>query len=71
MTRRSGYLHPGRIPDQVVDLLEIDGGWLTSDGIAADLRAKPESVERALFRLRKANRVNSRRRDIRFEWSVS
>lgn len=73
MNRRSGYLHRGRIPDRVVDLLEVDGGWLTRDGIAVALRAKPDSVYRALLRLRKADRVRSRQWDaqVRSEWRLS
>lgn len=59
-------LHRGKTPERIVDLLETDGGWLTIQGIATDLRTKTETVQRALFRLRRAGRV--RARQIR-QWS--
>lgn len=61
-------LHRGKTPERIVDLLEIDGGWLTKDGIATDLRTKPETVERALFRLRRAGRVRARQIQRWSEW---
>lgn len=66
-----GTMHRGRIPDQIVDLLQIDGGWLTPDGIALDLRANPETVQRALFRLRKRGEVKSRPVGGYLEWRAA
>jgi predicted transcriptional regulator len=47
-------------PDRIVDLLDIDGGWLTVDGIADRLGISPTTASRALYRLRNAGLVESR-----------
>ena len=44
----------------VLDLLELDGGWLTAEGLALDLGFDPETVDRTLYRLRQKNLVQSR-----------
>lgn len=54
-------MHSNGIPVRLLDLLETDGGWLTVDGIAVGLDVKPESVSRALYRLRNTGLVESRR----------
>lgn len=71
MGRRLGGIHPGGVPDRTLDLLSIDGGWLTVQGIAQDLSAKPPTVEKALWRLRKRGRVVSRWRESSMEWRVA
>lgn len=67
-----------RTYDRTRDLLFLDGGWLTSEGIAVDLGCDPATVERALRRLRREGLVESRlvglasadrrNRDKRTEW---
>lgn len=54
-------LHTKGIPARMLDLLETDGGWLTVHGLAHELEANPESVERALWRLRLKGLVECRR----------
>ena len=44
----------------LLDLLELDGGWLTSEGLALDLGFDPQTVDRTLYRLRQKNLVESR-----------
>lgn len=48
------------IPSRILDLLETDGGWLTVAGIAMELNANEESVDRALYRLRQRGQVQHR-----------
>lgn len=67
-----------RTYDRARDLLFLDGGWLTSDGIAADIGRDPVTVERALRRLKQEGLVecrlvelasaDRRNRDKRMEW---
>lgn len=53
-------LHDGHLPARIVDYLFLDSGWLTAEGIALVLIAKPESVKRSLLRLRGMGFVESR-----------
>lgn len=71
MGRKLGGIHPGSVPDRTLDLLSIDGGWLTVQGIALDLSAKQPTVEKALWRLRRRGRVQSRWRDSALEWRAN
>ncbi len=66
------------------DILETDGGWLTSEGVAVAGGLNPKSVNRSLYRWRKRGFVESRlielslnrsgtrpaRIDTRTEWRV-
>lgn len=55
-----GQVVPGGLPDRVLTELGFDGGWLTVDGVAELLHADRFHVDRTLFRLRSAGRVESR-----------
>lgn len=45
-------LHSNGLPARILDVLETDGGWLTTDGVALELGwENTESVYRALSRL--------------------
>lgn len=68
MGRTKGVLHRGSIADRTVDLLRIDGGWLTCEGIALDLGENPRTVNRTLARLRGRGWVLVRPRDRGLEW---
>ena len=47
----------------VMDLLDIDGGWLTLDGISVDLSTrKRKSIQQTLMRLKREGWVESRAR---------
>lgn len=61
---RMGQTVRGSITDTVLDILETDGGWLTSHGIAIDTGFTAKSVEHALFTQRKRGVVESRRVDL-------
>lgn len=68
MVRNRSLNEPGRegmrrggTPAQILDLLEFDRGWLTAAGIAVDLKLSEELVDRCLYRLRKAGRVENRK----------
>jgi hypothetical protein len=54
---KKGETKPGGTPERILDLLEIEHRWLTLAEIAATLEVKEETVDRALYRLRKAGRV--------------
>lgn len=60
-------IQPGFIPDRILDLLRIDGGWLTTEHIAMRLEAQRKSVERALWRLRAAGLVRSRQLELAYK----
>ena len=49
-----------KLRDAVTDLLAVDGGWLTADGIAVDLGANAEAVAKVLRVLRDDGTVVSR-----------
>lgn len=46
--------------DAILDWLNLDGGWLTSDGLALDLGRNRQAVERVLRQLRDEGLVESR-----------
>lgn len=46
--------------DKIIDWLSIDGGWLTAQGLAADLGHSVEMVEKVLRDLRREGVVESR-----------
>lgn len=46
--------------EKLLDWLFVDGGWLTAEGMAADLAHNTDSVERVLRRLRDEGYVESR-----------
>jgi hypothetical protein len=49
------------LPVRVLDVLETDGSWLTTAGVTLMLPdAHQESVEKALFRLRRRGLVDHR-----------
>lgn len=48
------------VTESLLDLLDIDGGWLTSDGIAVALELPVPTVSRTLYRLRGRNLVRYR-----------
>lgn len=66
--RTSGWTKAGYLPERILDLLDIDGGWLTARGIAMDLHAEYDSVNRALFRLRRNGKVRSRFVERMLQW---
>lgn len=49
------------LADRISDLLALDGGWLTADGISVDLECHPESAERSLRQLERDGLVLRRR----------
>lgn len=57
---------PGGAPDQTLDLLQIDGGWLTADYLAHRLNLAPGTVKRSLYRLRNYGCVENRVLDLAF-----
>lgn len=64
-----------KLADQVVDWLSLDGGWLTSEGLAMELDRSVGWMDRVLRRLRSEGVVESRvvelagtHRDQRTEW---
>lgn len=59
-------IKPGGAPDQTLDLLQIDGGWLTCDYMAERLGLAHGTVRRALYTLRKYGCVTSRVVDLAF-----
>lgn len=71
MGRAVGSIHRGSVADRTIDLLRVDGGWLTCEGIALDLGESPQTVSRTLFRLRLRDWVLSRPRDSRLEWRAA
>jgi Mn-dependent DtxR family transcriptional regulator len=48
------------VTENLLDLLDIDGGWLTSAGIADVLQMPEPTVSRTLYRLRTRNLVRYR-----------
>ena len=64
---RWGGLNPSGTPFQVLDKLQIDGGWLTADQMAMELGGRLETVNRALYRLRERGLVKARR--IELTWA--
>lgn len=50
-----------RIGEEILDLLLIEGGWWTIDGITVRLGFNPKSISRTLIRLRHKGQVRSRR----------
>lgn len=65
-----------RVTSNVIDLLEVDGGWLTADGLAMAIGCDPKSAYRVLMRLRDRGVVRSRLvelagRDTRLEWAAA
>lgn len=48
------------VTENLLDLLEIDGGWLTAAGIAVALEIPEPTVSRTLYRLRQRNLVRCR-----------
>jgi hypothetical protein len=53
-----------RVQTNLLDLLEIDGGWWTVGALVLRLNAKHDSVKQALYRLEKSGKVMSRKRDM-------
>lgn len=53
-------LRPYTRTDTILDLLETDGGWLTTSGIAMRLEVNERSLDRRLARLRENGLVRSR-----------
>lgn len=47
--------------DQLVDILETDGGWLRTSSVVELAGGAYDTVQRTLFRLRSSGRVVSRR----------
>lgn len=58
--RTPGRFNARGLPARSLDLLETDGGWLTTAGVALELGAAYESADRALSRLRDRGLVESR-----------
>ena len=52
---------------RIIDLLEVDGGWLTISAITHDMQArfgvKPDTTRRAINRLIANGTLRTRRRD--------
>jgi hypothetical protein len=61
-------LQPGGIPFRALDKLQIDGGWLTCDGLADELGVKWRTMQRALYRLHEKGMVETRR--VPLTWTV-
>lgn len=53
-------LHRGSIPSRLIEALELDGGWLTVEGLALVVAASEASIRRALWRLRRRQEVEHR-----------
>lgn len=73
--RRFGNQEAWKLADELLDRLSLDGGWLTSEGLAMELDRHVESMDRILRRLRREGTVESRivelagtHRDQRTEW---
>ena len=66
------------VPSRALEMLALDGGWLTTDGLWADLpEVERELLRRGLHRLRKRGLVVSRVRESNWpgqpstEWAAS
>lgn len=59
-TRQLARQRAWKLRDEVLDWLELDGGWLTADGLSADLDRNHQSLERTLRILRDEGLVQSR-----------
>lgn len=53
-------LNRGKTPERIVDELALDGGWLTTAGVADLVGAREVTVDRALWRLLKQGLVERR-----------
>ena len=51
-----------KLSDAITDWLDVDGGWLTADGLAEDLGANADAVAKVLRTLRMEGVVESRER---------
>jgi predicted transcriptional regulator len=61
MPMKSGQLTSTGLPARILDVLETDGGWLTTEGVALQVGGRDDSVQRALYRLHDRGLVESRR----------
>ena len=65
------------LADRALDLLDVDGGWLTTAALADRLGGKYESVLRSLMRMRAKGLVRSRpvalrgQRNVMHEWKAT
>lgn len=55
-----GQLTRNGLPARVLDVLETDGGWLTTEGVALQVVGKLDTVRHALYRLQRLGLVESR-----------
>lgn len=76
--RRAGLLPEHyTLPDRIVDLLDIDGGWWTTEALADRLDVSVEHVARSLYRMLYDGRLRRRYREMngleqnRPEWSTT
>lgn len=53
-----------KLTDKVVDIMEIDPGWWTTEGLAHRFGCHPDSVKRVLRQLEDDGRVERRRVDL-------
>jgi hypothetical protein len=60
MSRPPGRLNRRGLPARLLDFLETDGGWLTTDGLAMALDEQRNSVDKALDRLKQRGLVENR-----------
>lgn len=49
------------ITRQILDVLVVDGGWLTLEGITLQVKAHPKSVWRTLYRMHDRGQISQRR----------
>lgn len=57
------------IASRILDVLILDGGWLTLDGITLQVKAHPKSVWRTLFRMQNRGQVEHRRVELASGWN--
>lgn len=60
MSRAKGRLDTSGHPARLLDHLETDGGWLTSESLALLIGASKDSVDRALWRLKERGLIEKR-----------
>ena len=58
--RQRGVLYRGGAQERILDLLMIDGDWLTQAGIAHALGLSEATIHKSLYRLRKTGLLEER-----------
>jgi Fe2+ or Zn2+ uptake regulation protein len=68
--RRKNGIRITRLSEHIVDALDIDGGWLTVDGLAEWLGRHPDTIKRYLLMLSDAGMVASRQVELAYSSST-